>query len=316
MKNENGITMVTLVVIIIVMLILAAVVTNSGMKSIETSKKTAFISELEMIQAKVNTIYEERKSSNQSLEYYNNIGQNISTIDNNKVEIALGSSEKSGFRYFNPNDLKQINLDNINQEVLINYDTREVVSLNGFKIDGIIYYKLRDIPNYSGYNVDYKNKNTKAPTFEVEQTKIEDNSYKFTVKDIIYSGNVKGGTVSYKLHNNENWTLNGEKLSFTVTNPGLYDIKFTDKAGNSATVQKWIYVEEGLQLYLDGENNTRAGHNPKSTVWEDLSNNKNDAIGYNMASANGYYSEEEKGYVFLENNSYFKTKNNIGISRR
>lgn len=148
----------------------------------------------------------------------------------------------------------------------------------------------------------------------MEQTKLENNDYKFTVKDIVYSGNVQGGTVSYKLHSDTNWILNGNNLSFTVTNPGLYDIRFTNKAGNSSIIQKWIYVEDGMLLYLDGQNNTRAGHDPNSTVWEDLSKNKNDAIGYNMASANGYYSEEEQGYVFLENASYFKTKNNIGIS--
>ena len=189
-----------------------------------------------------------------------------------------------GFRYFNASDLKQISLDNITQEVLINYDTREVVSLNGFEIDGVIYYKLKDIPNYIGYNVEYVNKNTEAPTFTVEQVKLEDGSYKFTIKDIVYSGNVQGGTVSYKLHSDANWILNGDDLSFTVTNPGLYDIKFTDKAGNSTTVQKWIYVEEGLLLHLDGENNTRTGHNPNSTVWEDLSSNGNDRALINFAN--------------------------------
>lgn len=316
MKNENGITIITLVVTIVIMLILAGVVTNSGMQSVKTAQKTAFISEMEMIQAKVNTIYEERKQNSENIEYYNNIGRDISTVDNDKVTIALGDSDKTGFRYFSKSDLKQISLDNISQEVLINYDTREVVSLNGIEIDGVIYYKLKDIPNYVGYNVDYTNKNTEAPTFTVEQTKLEDNSYKFTVKDIVYNGNVQGGTVSYKLHSDTNWTLNGDNLNFTVTTPGLYDIRFTDKAGNSTTVQKWIYVEDGLLLYLDGENNTREGHNPNSTIWEDLSENKNDAIGYNMATSNGYYSEEEQGYVFLENASYFKTKNNIGISRR
>lgn len=314
MKNEKGITIITLVITIVIMLILVGIVTHSGMQSVETAKKTAFISEMEMIQAKVNIIYEERKQNSENLEYYNNLGQDISTIDNSKVTIALGSSDKTGFRYFTKSDLKQIDLDNISQEVLINYDTREVVSLNGFEIDGVTYYKLKDIPNYVGYNVDYVNKNTEAPTFAVEQTKLEDDSYKFTVKDIVYSGNVQGGTVSYKLHSDTNWILNGDNLSFTLASPGLYDVRFTDKAGNSTTVQKWIYVEDGLKLYLDGEYNTRTGHNPNSTVWEDLSENKNDAIGYNMATSNGYYSEEENGYVFLENASYFKTKDNIGIS--
>lgn len=95
MKNEKGITIITLVITIVIMLILAGIVTNSGMKSIETAKKTAFISEMEMIQAKVNTIYEERKQNSENLEYYNNLGQDLSIVDNNKVNIALGDSDKS-----------------------------------------------------------------------------------------------------------------------------------------------------------------------------------------------------------------------------
>lgn len=95
MKNEKGITIITLVITIVIMLILAGVVTNSGMQSIDTAKKTAFISEMEMIQAKVNTIYEERKSNTENIEYYNNIGQDISTVDNDKISIALGSSDKT-----------------------------------------------------------------------------------------------------------------------------------------------------------------------------------------------------------------------------
>ena len=313
MKNEKGITIVTLVITIVIMIILAGVVTSNGIQSVKNAQKTVFISEMEMIQAKVNTIYEERKSNNQNLEYYNNIGQDISVVDSNKITQVLGSSTE-GFKYFSKEDLRKISLDNITQDVLINFDTREVASLKGIEIDGVTYYKLKDIPNYAGYSVEYVEKNTGSPTFSVEQTKLKDGSYKFTVKDITYIGNISGGTVSYKLHSDSNWILNGDNLSFTVTNPGLYDIRFTDKAGNSTVVQKWIYVEDGLLLYLDGENNTREGNNPTSTTWEDLSDNKNDAIGYNMSSENGYYSQEEHGYVFLENASYFKTKNKIGIS--
>ncbi len=100
MKNENGITIITLVVTIVIMLILVGVVANSGMKSVKTAEKTAFISEMEMIQAKVNTIYEERKSNTENIEYYNNIGQDISTIDNDKVSVALGSSDKTRIQVF------------------------------------------------------------------------------------------------------------------------------------------------------------------------------------------------------------------------
>lgn len=277
LKDQKGITMITLVIAITIIVIIAAVVTYSGTESVNSSKRMAFISKLEMIQAKVNVIYEERKTSIEKLNYYNSIGKDISNVDSDKLVEVLGETNKQGFRYFKPSDLKKLDLDNINEAVLINFDTREVISLNGFEIDGTRYYKLKDIPGYIGYNIDYTNSNTQAPSFMVTQTKLNDNEYRFSIKDIVYNSNVSGGTVSYKLHNKTNWILNGTNTSFTVIQPGLYDVRFTDNAGNSTTVQKWIYVENGLVCYLDGENNTGNGHDNTATLWKDLSGNGNDA---------------------------------------
>lgn len=275
MKKQQGITLITLVITIAVMSILAGVATYSGIKSINETKRMAFISELEMIQTKVNSIYEKIKLNEEDAEYYNNLGTECLNMENEKIETALGQTSKDGFRYLSTNDLRKIGLDNINQEVLINYETREVVSITGIEIDGVKYYKLKDIPNYLGYNVEYTNTNMQAPTFSVEKTKIF-NSYRFTVKDIVYNSNVTGGTVSYKLHSDTNWVLNGENTTFEVKEPGLYDICFTDVAGNSKIIQEYIYVEDNLIMHLDGENNTGAGHSNNTTTWKDLSNTGND----------------------------------------
>jgi len=281
LKNQKGITLITLVITIVILIIITGVVTYNGVETVNTSQKTAFISELEMIQAKVNVIYEERKTSTEKVKYYNLIGQDISSVDQIRVNEALGELNKDGFKFFDPNDLKKLDLNNINQEVLINYDTREVVSLNGYKIDGIKYYKLKDIPNYIGYNVEYTNKNTQAPEFTITKTKLNDNEYRLTIKDIVYNSNVNGGTVSYKLHSDTNWVLNGENTNFIITKPGLYDIKFTDKVGNETIKQEFIhemdYMGKGLLAYYDGENNTGNGHSNNTRIWKDLSGNNKDA---------------------------------------
>ena len=290
MNNQKGITLITLVITIIILIIITGVVTYSGLESINISQKTAFISELEMIQAKVNVIYEERKASLEKIEYYNTIGQDISNLDLGGLTESLGETSKEGFRLFKPTDLDKLGLDNINQEILINYDTREVVSLNGFEIEGIRYYKLSDIPNYMGYNVDYTNSNTKAPEFTVSKTKLSDNKYKFTIKDIVYNSNVNGGTVKYKKHSETNWILNGENMDFTIKEPGLYDICFTDSAGNSTTIQEWIYVQNGLIAHYDGENNIGSGHDSASTIWKDLSGNGHDA------TLNNFDTSESSGW--------------------
>lgn len=237
MKNQNGVTLISLVVTIILMVILAGTVTFGGIESINSAKRTTFISELEIIQAKVNSIYEQRKASKQDKEYYDSIGQSVSIVGAKLSEI-LGESSQDGFKYFSKNDLKNIDIENVNQNVIINFDTREVISVDGIKQDGKNYYKLKDLPNYSGHNVEYIDKNTQPPTFNVEVTKLEA-KWRVEIKDIVYNSNVQGGTVSYKLNTNTNWIIN-QSFSFEVKEAGLYDIKFTDKAGNSTIVQKEI----------------------------------------------------------------------------
>lgn len=97
MKSERGITLVSLMVTIIVILIIAGVATYSGMESVDTAKKTAFISEMEMIQAKVNIIYEKRKTNEQDLEYYNNIGQDINKVSVSKLDTVLSGTSRRRF---------------------------------------------------------------------------------------------------------------------------------------------------------------------------------------------------------------------------
>lgn len=299
MRNQKGITLITLVITIVILIIITGVVTYSGLESVNISQKTAFISELEMIQAKVNVIYEERKASTEKIEYYNSIGQDISNVDGTRINEVLGQTSKDGFKFFNQDDLKKLDLDNINQEVLINYDTREVVSLNGFTVEGVKYYKLKDIPDYLGYNVDYIDSNTQVPDFTVSQTKLGENEYRFKIENIIYDNNVNGGTVKYKKHSETNWILNGKNTSFIVKDPGLYDICLTDNAGNSTIVQKWIYVENGLMCYLDGANNTKKGYDETATIWEDLTEN-----GYNA---------KLYGPVWEDNNLKFNGIDNYAI---
>lgn len=97
MKSEKGITLLSLIVTIIVILIIAGVAAYSGMESVNTAKRTAFISEMEMIQAKVNTIYEKRKINETEVEYYDNIGQDISKVSINKLNTVLGETSRRRF---------------------------------------------------------------------------------------------------------------------------------------------------------------------------------------------------------------------------
>lgn len=218
MKKENGITLVTLVISIIILLILAGIATTAGLDSIRTAKKTSMITELEMIQEKVNTIYEKRKLNQNDVTYYNSLGQDISAVDQSKISRVLGEISKEGYRYFSAENLKQLDLDNISQDVIINFDTRDVLSMIGIMVNDTIYYRLTDMPDYQGQNIQHVDKNNQSPTFDVEVNKLS-NSWQMVIKNIVNPNQVYGGTLSYKPHESENWILLGETTHFEVTMP-------------------------------------------------------------------------------------------------
>ena len=283
MREERGITLITLVVTIVVMLLLSGVVIYNGTKTIQTTKKTVFISELEMIQAKVDTIYERRKLGQKEIEYYDALGEGLEGIDSEVLKQALGGTSKQGFRYFSRQSLEDLELENITQEVIINYDTREVISLTGIELEGVRYYKLSEIPNYIGYQPKTEEQETNPQIqYEVEVERLE-NTWRYRIVNIQTPQGVAKETISYKLHGTQNWMLlKGD--SFEILKPGLYDIKVTDKAGNSKVVQTYSYVTKGRCLYLDGENNTGEGHSNTITLWKDLSGNGEDGVLTNFSN--------------------------------
>lgn len=312
MNNQRGITLISLIVTIIVLVIIATITTYSGIESIDITKQQVFISELEMIQAKVSAIYEKRKSSETQKEYYDNLGKDLSTISSSKVDSALNGEASSGYKYFSKTDLKQIELENITQDVLINFDTRSVVSLNGISIDGTVYYRLKDIPTYTGQNIEYTDKNTEAPNFEVKIEPLK-SSWNMKIQNVQYKGNVYGGTFSYRsgltLEEIENkpWIIfDGQQ--FEAKDPGIYQIKLVDKAGNETIVEQYAYVKNGLYVYYDGENNTGDGHSSTTTIWKDLSGNGNDGSIYGI-DANSWKDD----YLYLDGINDYISKNDIII---
>ena len=219
-ENQKGITLISLVITIVVLAIITGIAVSASTDSIKSAKRTAFITELEMIQEKVNTIYEKRKLNEEDVAYYNSLGQDVSKVEASKLLQILKGQSSMGYLYFSKEDLKKLDLDNISQDVIINFSTRDVISTTGIEINGNTYYKLLDIPNYAGQKIDYKDKNVEAPTFDIEVNKLA-NSWQVVLKDITYNSNVARGTLSYKLNDSNNWIIAGEKSYFEVTKPRI-----------------------------------------------------------------------------------------------
>lgn len=239
LKQEKGITLIVLAVSVIVLAILAVTVVYNGTSGLDTANKQAFISELQMIQAKVNTIYEKRKISASDKSYYDAIGRDISYLNQTKLEEALKDTPREGFKYYMPEDLERLELSNITQAVLINYDTRQVISYEGIEIDGKKYHKLEQLSDYLGRNIvqDNPSDTVATPSFSLESTKLETSKWKIMIKNVKYSSNNVGlASVKYKLSTSSNWTITNQ-LEIEVTKAGQYEIKVIDTAGKEKTLQ-------------------------------------------------------------------------------
>lgn len=94
----------------------------------------------------------------------------------------------------------------------------------------------------------------------------------------------------YELKNNIELTsditniINKIKNGEIVLQPNEYQIKngtdyYTSKSKYTISVNKYGYVKNGLELYLDGIDNTGNGHSSTTSTWKDLSgNNRNGTL--------------------------------------
>ena len=226
MKNYRndikGITLISLVITIIVLLILASVATYSGLSVIRSAKLEAFTTEMKIMQTQVNELYEKSKNDDGII----NLGKDLSSVSSqaNKVftENESGITDKEGYRYFDKETIKDLNIDGVEGEFFVNISKRSVVSYYGFEYEGKNYYTLEQLPN-GLYNVDYI-ENSEKPTFEVNTERYNEDKWKIVVGNIQYNGYIDKWQVKYKLISQDTWNTS-EDTTFFVGKPGKYEIK-------------------------------------------------------------------------------------------
>jgi len=158
MKNNRGITMVALVIMIILMAILIGTTINYGLNSVDTIKFQSFKYELEQIQGKVDLAYEKIKLGDTS---YYTVGSNVtdSLEASNTLEIVkrikysnILESQREEYYYqdrytyyrcLTQGEIQQLfDITSEPGDMIINFKTREVISVFGFPYKDKTYYSL------------------------------------------------------------------------------------------------------------------------------------------------------------------------------
>lgn len=164
MTNDKGITLIALIITVLLTIILAAVTINYGMDSYDIVKLQNFKYELQQIQGKVDTIYEKIKlASEEEKTNYITLGDNITQLQtavnvlNTLTEIDYSDmteeereeyyyqDEYTTYRYLSESDIQEeLDISSNPGDMIINFLTREVISVNGIEYEGKTYYRLSD----------------------------------------------------------------------------------------------------------------------------------------------------------------------------
>ena len=289
-QGSSGITLISLVVTIIVLLILATVGIYSGISAINSSKLTRFTTQMKLMQLEVNKLYEayttgesiETKDGNKYTgEDIATIGKDLSQADQEQLDNIFrpdwkdgsGILNREGYRYFDKETIENLEIEGIDEEFLINVETRTVISYEGLKYDDKMYYTLEQVPD-SLYNVDYENPNTGKPTFDLRYEKLENGKWKVIVSNVRFEeeeqGFINKWQVKYQLSNTgkpEKWNTS-ENLEFIVDFADEYRVVvFQQGIESEAKIIKILGIPtepvEEDTIFKDSTSNNKEAFIPK-----------------------------------------------------
>jgi hypothetical protein len=132
------------------MLILVGVTINVGTGSIEESRRVSFVTYMQTIQTKVDFIIEYDE-----YDEYKNYGQELSETNKNKLQNILNNDTENllttvgskTLRYFDSTDIADdLEIENIDDEIVVDFNTREVISLIGIEYEDKMYYTQYNLP--------------------------------------------------------------------------------------------------------------------------------------------------------------------------
>ena len=246
-KENKGITLITLAIAVIVLLILASITTYYGIDTIKSSKLTKYKTELEMVQAQVDVLYEKYKDTIDGVD----IGKTITASDEEDAKKALktiGVNSLEGYKIFDKEVLQKLGVEGIDNKFLVNIKEREVLTLKPHKYEGKEYYNLAQIVGERKIKEQLERGEL---TFNMQSTELTD-GWKINLTDIKFSKYVGKGKVQYQDTASGKWTtvennLTRDNYSFTIKNSGTYIVKVTDSAGKAyeqnLELGVWVDIE-------------------------------------------------------------------------
>ena len=250
-KSQKGITIIALVLTIIILLILASVATYTGIESYDRAEQIKFVSQMQLIQTKVDEVVQKNDFASLG-DALNEEQKNIVNSAVNSDGISWPTTEEFNdyVKYFSKEKLRtQLELDNIDEDIIINFKTREVISTVGFEYGGTTYYTQYKLPK--GEKLTQYEKPNTTLSFEYSKTAQDLTSILKIVKveRTEQNGNtvqLKSDTLKYELWKKENDNyfylkqINPNQTLISIA--GEYKIKVIDNVGNEYEGESFVII--------------------------------------------------------------------------
>ncbi len=157
LKNNQAITLITLSITIILILILSSTATYTGLNVLSQSRFAKFSTELQIMQTNVNSWYSET-NVNQPVTFIENNSDDIiqqskiALFECNIIDSPNNNFDLNRFAYYPIDLIKNLNIEGISQDFIVDTKTKTAISLYGFTYQGNIYHMLSQLPD-NKYNV-------------------------------------------------------------------------------------------------------------------------------------------------------------------
>lgn len=255
-KDNKGITIVSLILTIIIMLILVTVTTYSGINTYRNAEVTKFVAQMQLIQTKVDdlvgtkTVEEiddlelQKVTTEEQINVIRMAYDNREITNNNIDEYKVVTGE---------NILEIFDIEDIENDILVNFKTREVVSVKGVQYEENTYYTQYKLPK--GQNISINtNKVNRNLKFKLE-TIVDGLNGTMIISNI----NIENGTLAYKEANDNYWqtitnyTKTEDEYTVTILKSGTYEVVLKDNATgeNSNTKEKNEETGEIIEIVPD-----------------------------------------------------------------
>ena len=243
-KDNKGITLVALIITIILMSILVTVTAYSGINTYRNMKVAEFIAQMQLIQSNVDDLVEEN-----SIEELNKLGKTTNAEQNKAISNAISNqeintSDTTKYKAFTKEEaLDVFNVEDLKSDIMVNFETREVVSLQGVEYKGKTYYTQYKLPNGQTI-VNKNNTNSRTLNFSIDSSEIDGLNCSLQINNI----NINNGTLSFSEVDQENnpiswqtisnYTENNKTYTINISKSGKYIFKLHDNVSGKENISK------------------------------------------------------------------------------